>query len=283
MRAGSVRDMAGYRAVLETDPAELEQLAKDLLINVTSFFRDQKVFDYLAKHIVPDLVRTHAVEQPLRVWIAGCSTGEETYSLAMLLREAIAAAKRNIKLQIFASDVDADAVALAREGLYPKTIAAEVSPERLAQFFSREELGYKVSPELRANIVFTVQDVLIDPPFSKIDLISCRNLLIYLGQEAQAKVISLFHFALRQGGLLLLGGSETAGNVDGRFEVVAKAERLYRRIGRARPGDVGFPLGRGDRPLVPGARSSAAAPSRQNALAELARRMALKIYAPALS
>ncbi len=102
-----------------------------------------------------------------------------------------------------------------------------------------------MSPELRANIVFTVQDVLIDPPFSKIDLISCRNLLIYLGQEAQAKVISLFHFALRQGGLLLLGGSETAGNVDGRFEVVAKAERLYRRIGRARPGDVGFPLGRG--------------------------------------
>ncbi len=282
MRAGSVHDMAGYRAVLEKEPAELELLAKDLLINVTSFFRDQKVFDYLAKHVVPDLVRTHAVEQPLRVWIAGCSTGEETYSLAMLLREEIAAAKRNIKLQIFASDVDADAVALAREGFYPETIAAEVSPERLALFFSKEELGYKVSPELRANIVFTVQDVLIDPPFSKIDLISCRNLLIYLGQEAQAKVISLFHFALRQGGLLLLGGSETAGNVDGRFEVVAKAERLYRRIGRARPGDVGFPLGRGDRPLVPGSRSSTATPSRQNALAELARRMALKIYAPAL-
>ncbi len=282
MRAGSVHDMAGYRAVLEKEPAELELLAKDLLINVTSFFRDQKVFDYLAKHVVPDLVRTHAVEQPLRVWIAGCSTGEETYSLAMLLREEIAAAKRNIKLQIFASDVDADAVALAREGLYPETIAAEVSPERLALFFSKEELGYKVSPELRANIVFTVQDVLIDPPFSKIDLISCRNLLIYLGQEAQAKVISLFHFALRQGGLLLLGSSETAGNVDGQFEVVAKAERLYRRIGRARPGDVGFPLGRGDRPLVPGARSSAAIPSRQNALAELARRMALKIYAPAV-
>ena len=282
MRADSVHDMAGYQVALEADPAELELLAKDLLINVTSFFRDPKIFDYLAKTIVPDLIRTHAAEQPLRIWIAGCSTGEETYSLAMLLREEIAASKRNIKLQIFASDVDVDAVAMAREGLFPESITAEVSPERLAQFFSKEEHGYKVSPELRANIVFTVQDVLSDPPFSKIDLISCRNLLIYLGQEAQAKVISLFHFALRQGGLLLLGASETAGSVDGRFEVIAKAERLYRRIGRARPGDVGFTLGRGERPAVAGSRSNAATPSRQTALVELTRRMALKTYAPAL-
>jgi two-component system, chemotaxis family, CheB/CheR fusion protein len=282
MSAGSVHDLAGYLAALESDPAELELLAKDLLINVTSFFRDPKVFDYLEKTTLPELVRSHVADQPLRIWIAGCSTGEETYSLAMLLREEITVSRRNVKLQIFASDVDADAVALAREGLYPETIATEVSPERLARFFSKEVRGYKVSPELRASVVFTVQDVLSDPPFSKIDLISCRNLLIYLGPEAQAKVIGLFHFALRLGGLLLLGSSETAGNVDDRFEIISKPERLYRHIGRARPGDVGFALGKGDGRGVTKSGPSVAAPSRQTALAEIARRMALKIYAPAL-
>lgn len=282
MNAESARDMAGYLEALKAEPAELELLAKDLLINVTSFFRDPKVFDYLAKSTIPELVRAHSADQPLRVWTAGCSTGEETYSLAMLLREEITASKRNVKLQIFASDVDADAVATAREGVYPETIAAEVSPERLARFFSKEEHGYKVSPELRANVVFTVQDVLSDPPFSRIDFISCRNLLIYLGLEAQAKVIALFHFALRQGGLLLLGSSETAGNMEGRFEIISKQERLFRHIGRARPGDVGFALGKGEVRTVTLASPLVAAPSRQSALAEFARRMALKTYAPAL-
>ncbi|MGL4439112.1 MAG: CheR family methyltransferase, partial [Bosea sp. (in: a-proteobacteria)] len=175
-----------------------------------------------------------------------------------------------------------DAVALAREGLYPETIAAEVSAERLARFFSKEEHGYKVSPDLRSCVVFTVQDVLTDPPFSRIDMISCRNLLIYLGPEAQAKVITLFHFALRQGGMLLLGSSETAGNIEGRFEIVSKPVRLYRHIGRARPGDVGFALGKLDGRAALRAGPVATAPTRQAALAELARRMALKTYAPAL-
>ncbi len=196
-------------SILQSDDHELDQLAKDLLINVTSFFRDPKVFDALAETVIPDLVRDHTLDQPLRIWIAGCSTGEEAYSLAMLFREQIAAEKRNIKLQVFASDVDPDAIATAREGLYPETIAADVSPERLARFFSKEDHGYKVSADLRATVVFTVQDVLADPPFSRLDLVSCRNLLIYLGPEAQAKVIALFHFALRQGGILLLGSAET--------------------------------------------------------------------------
>ena len=156
----------------------------------------------------------------------------------MLFREEIAAAKRDVKLQVFASDVDPDAVAVAREGLYPATIEADVSPERLARFFTKEDHGYRVSPELRATVVFTVQDVLADPPFSRLDLVSCRNLLIYLRPEAQAKVISLFHFALREGGVLLLGTSETVGDVDGRFEAISKTERLYRHIGRGRPGEL---------------------------------------------
>ena len=213
MAAIETDGMERYLEVLRSNPSELDLLASDLLINVTSFFRDRQAFDLLAEKIVPDLVRRQPPDQPLRIWIAGCSTGEETYSLAMLFREAISAAKSNVKLQVFASDIDPDAVASAREGFYPETIEAEVSPERLARFFSKEEHGYRVLPELRAAVVFTVQDVLADPPFSRLDLVSCRNLLIYLRPEAQAKVVSAFHFALREGGILLLGSSETIGNV----------------------------------------------------------------------
>ncbi len=238
--------------MLRHDEDELQRLATDLLINVTSFFRDPKVFDVLTQTVIPDLVRSHSIDQPLRIWIAGCSTGEETYSLAMLFREEITAAKREIKLQIFASDVDADAVATARDGLYPETIGADVSSARLTRFFSKDDSGYWILPELRATIVFAVQDVLADPPFSRLDLISCRNLLIYLRPEAQEKVISFFHFALREGGILLLGSAETIGSANGRFEVIAKAERVYRHIGRTRPGEVGFLFGAADGARPPG-------------------------------
>ena len=180
MAAIETDGMERYLEALRSNPDELELLASDLLINVTSFFRDRQVFDLLAEKIVPDLVHRPSSDQPLRIWIAGCSTGEETYSLAMLFREAISAAKSNVKLQVFASDIDADAIASAREGFYPQAIEAEVSPDRLARFFSKEDHGYRVSPELRASVVFTVQDVLADPPFSRLDLVSCRNLLIYL-------------------------------------------------------------------------------------------------------
>ena len=281
MAAIKTDDMDRYLEMLRSDASELDLLAKDLLINVTSFFRDPKVFDLLAEKIIPDLVRDHTPDHPLRIWIAGCSTGEETYSLAMLFREQITAAKRNVKLQVFASDVDPDAVASAREGLYPETIAADVSPARLARFFSKEDHSYRVLPELRAAVVFTVQDVLADPPFSRLDLVSCRNLLIYLRPEAQAKVISLFHFALREGGILLLGSSETVGDVDGRFEVISKPERLYRHIGRSRPGELGFSLSGGDGARVAPRPGHDQAPSRQAALAELCRRLVMENYAPA--
>jgi len=270
-----------YLDVLRSDPRELDLLAKDLLINVTGFFRDPKVFDLLAERIVPDLVRSQSPDRPLRIWIAGCSTGEEAYSLAMLFLEQIAAIKRNVKLQVFASDVDPDAIASAREGLYPETIEADVSPARLAQFFSKEEHCYRVLPEMRATAIFTVQDVLTDPPFARLDLISCRNLLIYLGAEAQAKVISLFHFALNEGGILLLGTSETVGNADGHFEVISKPERLYRHIGRSRPADFGFLRGAADAVRAPARPGQGPPPSRQAALAELCRRLVMETHAPA--
>ncbi len=274
-------DMERYLDILRGDEKELDRLAADLLINVTSFFRDPKVFDVLSEKIIPDLVRGHSIDQPLRIWIAGCSTGEETYSLAMLFREEITAAKREIKLQIFASDVDADAVAVAREGLYPETIAADVSVARLARFFSKDDHGYRILPELRATIVFAVQDVLADPPFSRLDLISCRNLLIYLRPEAQEKVISFFHFALREGGILLLGSAETISGSNGRFEVISKVERIYRHIGRARPGEAGFLFGAADGARLPARVPQGLTPSRQVALAEGCRRVILETYAPA--
>lgn len=275
-------DMARYLALLEGDPAELSLLATDLLINVTSFFRDPNVFELLAKTTVPDIVRRHTEDRPLRIWIAGCSTGEEVYSLAMIFAEAIAAAKRTIKLCVFASDADPDAVATAREGYYPDTIVADVSPERLARFFEKQDHGYSVVPELRANVVFTVQDLLTDPPFSKLDLVSCRNLLIYLGPDAQAKVIALFHFALRQGGILLLGTSETIGHAESQFEIVAKSERIYRHIGKNRPGEFLFSTSSADGLRVPPRPDQGSANARQPALADLCRRLVLENYAPAV-
>jgi two-component system CheB/CheR fusion protein len=271
----------GYLAMLHEDANELDLLAKDLLINVTSFFRDPAVFQLLAGTIIPDLVHSHVADQPLRIWIAGCSTGEETYSLAMLFREAIDSQKSPTKLQFFASDVDPDAVASAREGLYPATIEADVSAERLARFFVKEDDHYRVLPELRASVVFTVQDVLADPPFSRLDLVTCRNLLIYLRPEAQAKVISLFHFALRPGGILVLGSAETIGAMEGRFEVVSKAARIYRHIGRSRPGEFGFLLGNGDAARGRASAAQGRIPATQTDLEALGRRLLLDSYAPA--
>jgi two-component system CheB/CheR fusion protein len=281
MAGVDIRDSDRYIKILRSDPGELNLLAKDLLINVTSFFRDPPVFDLLAAKIIPELVRSHAPDKPMRIWIAGCSTGEETYSLAMLFREEISAANLGIKLQVFASDVDPDAIATAREGLYPASIEADVSAERIARFFSKEESNYRVSPEVRAAVVFTVQDVLADPPFSRLDFVSCRNLLIYLRPEAQAKVVALFHFALCEGGILLLGTSETIGADDGKFEVISKTNRIYRHIGRSRLGEFGFIRGTGDGVRVPARPGQSAPPSRQAALAELCRRMVMETYAPA--
>ncbi len=267
-----------YMEMLRGDPREAELLAKDLLINVTSFFRDPKVFERISETIVPELIRDRPSDQTIRIWVAGCSTGEETYSLAMIFLEQIAAAGSDVKLQVFASDIDADAVASAREGLYSESIEANVSPDRLARFFQKDEHGYKVSPDLRAPVIFTVQDLLTDPPFSRIDLVSCRNLLIYLRPDAQAKIISLFHFALREGGILLLGSSETAGGNDGGFEVISKPERLYRHSGRSRAGEPGRVP---DTARIAARLGQERPVSRQTVLAELCRRLVIDTHAPA--
>ena len=205
MAMAGIESSVRYLQVLREDSGERELLAKDLLINVTHFFRDPAAFDLLAETVIPELVQRQTLDRPLRIWVPGCSTGEEAYSIAMLFLEQIAAAKRNIKLQVFASDIDADCVAFARNGIYPESIEADVTPTRLARFFTKEDHSYQVVRELREAVVFTGQSLLADAPFSRLDLISCRNLLIYLSPEAQRKILSLFHFALREGGVLFLG------------------------------------------------------------------------------
>ena len=274
-------DLAGYLDVLRQQPAECALLAKDMLIHVTSFFRDAKVFAALGKTIIPELIQNVAAQQTLRIWVAGCSTGEEAYSIAMVCRDAIAAVNRSIKLQIFASDVDVDAIAVAREGLFPFDIADTVSKDRLARFFVREDEGYRVTTALRGDVVFTVQDLLLNPPFSRMDLVSCRNVLIYLNPEAQSKVISLFHFALREGGILILGSSETVGKATGRFDAIAKNERFYRHVGRSRPGEAGFPFSFDE--ALPRATPSGRDGSepRHNSLAGICARAVLASHAPA--
>jgi two-component system CheB/CheR fusion protein len=274
-------EMERYLEMLKTNPAERDQLVEDLLINVTSFFRDAATFQALADTVVPELVAAASADRAIRVWIAGCSSGEETYSIAMLFREEMSKTGSHAKLQVFASDVDPVAIASARDGIYPHAIETEVSAERLARFFIRDDHVYRVSADLRANVVFTVQDLLADPPFSRLDLVSCRNLLIYLQPEAQARVISVFNFALRQGGILLLGSAETAGPPDGRFETVSKSAKLYRKIGQTGIASLQYPLADAS-PARVLARLTAGRPqSRHMALAELCRRTMLERFAPA--
>ncbi len=264
-----------YLALLAGDAGEVTQLAKDLLIHVTGFFRDPDVFALLAKQVIPAMLADHPVDRPLRIWVAGCSTGEETWSLAMLFREALSAAGQNTRLQIFASDKDADAVATARKARYPDSMEADVSAARRARFFTRGDDAWQVNEDLRALVVFTVQDVLADPPFSRLDFISCRNLLIYLKTQTQARVAALFRFALRPSGILLLGGSETLDAGETGFTVVSKAERIWRRNGT----DRAVRAGPGRAPASPAPR--AAAPTRPARLAALCRRLVQQHHAPA--
>ena len=275
-------DLNSYLEKLQKDKSELALLSSDLLINVTKFFRDSATAEQLSTNIIPELVHNHSTDQPVRVWTAGCSTGEEAYSLAILFHEQIEADGRDLKLQILASDIDSDAITTARDGLYPLTIEADMTAERLAKNFIKEKNGYRVNSDLRSLVVFSVHDLLSDPPFSRIDFISCRNLLIYMVPEAQAKIISIFHFSLRDEGILLLGSSETTGSGEERFKQISKSERIYQNIGGSRLERNTFPLGDGKLMQNTLAIEPSRAPIQQTSLAELCRRLALETYVPAV-
>lgn len=215
---------------LDTDPAEGQALANDFLITVTNFFRDPAAFDFLATEVIPQLFRHKTPNDTVRVWVVGCATGEEAYSLVILLLEYASQLEQPPRVQILASDLSERALQWAREGFYPETIAQDVSAERLDRFFVRVMGGYRVRQEVRELVLFALHNVIKDPPFSRVDLISCRNVLIYMERELQQQILELFHYALRPQGFLFLGVSEAADNTD-LFETVSRQQSIYRREG----------------------------------------------------
>jgi two-component system CheB/CheR fusion protein len=233
-RRVALQQLAGpteYATFIRENPAEIEALFRDLLIGVTNFFRDPDAFAVLAQRVIAKLLSRRTPEDTLRVWTCGCSTGEEAYSLAIVIQEAMEATRRPCRLQIFATDLDPNAIDVARGGLFPASIASDVSSERLARFFTHDSVldAYRVNKPIRDMVIFSEQDVNRDPPFSKLDLIACRNLMIYLNAAAQRKLIPLFHYALREGGYLFLGTSESVGESTALFTPVDRKWKIFSR------------------------------------------------------
>jgi two-component system, chemotaxis family, CheB/CheR fusion protein len=230
MAIHQIEKLGDYVRRLKETPAEADALFRELLIGVTSFFRDPEAFEVLGTQLLPRLLARKSVDSVIRVWVAGCSTGEEAYSIAILLREKLDALDSQLRVQVFATDIDARAIAIARAGLYSANVAADISKERLARCFSQQDDGsYRIQKNIRDLLVFSEQDVVKDPPFSNLDLISCRNLMIYMGPELQQKLIPLFHYALCPGGALLLGSSETIGEFGNLFSSTDRKTKLYQR------------------------------------------------------
>src|SRR5581483_3388215 len=213
---------------------EVSTLANDLMIHVTGFFRDPAAWEAFREAVIRPLVAERAFDEPIRCWVTACASGEEAYTLAMLIAEEADRCGKSVDVKIFATDTADKSLAFARAGIYPGGIEGDVLPERLERFFDRDEQTYRVKKALRDQVVFAPQDVLHDPPFSRVDIVTCRNLLIYLEPEAQRRVLTLMHFALRDGGHLFLGNAETLGHAETLFEVVSKRWRIYRRLGTNR-------------------------------------------------
>lgn len=229
MRVAQVETFSTYLGYLRGNPHEAQALYKDLLISVTTFFRDPDAFEALRVQVIPQIFAGKGEGDEVRVWVPGCATGEEAYTIAMLLLEQAASLAPPPHLQLFASDLDEDALAYARDGRYPEPIAADVSEARLQRFFVREEAYYRVKTELREMILFALHSLLKDPPFSGLDLISCRNLLIYLQRDLQEKVVELFHYALKPEGYLFLGNAESLDSASDLFLALDRTHHLYRR------------------------------------------------------
>lgn len=232
-----------YLEILRENPDEIALLCKDVLINVTSFFRDKDAWAALEDAAIAPLVARKKGDEPIRIWTPGCATGEEAYSLAIAVQEQLRVQNKSLRVQLFATDLDADAIRTAREAIYPATIEAEVPVGRLERYFTVEAGGeYRLAKHLRESTVLAVQNLIADPPFSNVDIISCRNVMIYLEAEIQQELLKLFHFALAPGGFLFLGSSETAGRESSTFEVLSKKWRIYRKREHTQRSRVTFPL-----------------------------------------
>jgi two-component system CheB/CheR fusion protein len=279
MAANAILDIEHYARHLREHPAEVKTLFQELLINVTTFFRDPEAFAALQSEVLRGLLDAKAEGSDVRVWVGGCATGEEAYSIAILLRELAEQGRRQVKVQIYGTDLDEAAIATARAGVYPATIAADVSPERLQRYFVREAAGYRVKKEIREQVVFAVQDLIKDPPFTRLDLVSCRNVFIYMEPGLQDRILALFHYALRPGGVLFLSPAEGIGDHARLFTPIDRKWRLFRaqrNVASARA------VLAGGLAWVKGAAGAeAAGPSPMSDFAELTRRVLLQSFAPA--
>ena len=275
--------IAGYVRYLQGSPQEAILLFKELLIGVTSFFRDPAAWDYLQNKAIPALLAERSSSGALRAWVPACSTGEEAYSLAITFKEALGhvrPARRN-SLQIFATDLDKDAIDRARQGRFPPNIAGDVSEERLRRYFVEEEHGYRVNQEIREMVIFAAQNIIMDPPFTKLDILSCRNLLIYLSPPLQKKLLPLFHYSLNRGGILFLGSAETLGAATELFAPMDGKTRIYCRLEASpQPTLVEFPSSFSDTgPSKAGSEPASKAPS--PSVQALAGALLLERYSPA--
>jgi two-component system CheB/CheR fusion protein len=270
-----------YLRFLHEYPYELDLLFQELLIGVTNFFRDPKAFESLATIALPDLLLSRLEQHTLRVWVPGCSTGEEAYSMAIVLRECMDHLQQKFPVQIFATDLNSQAIEKARAGLYPESIIVDVSPERLERYFSKEDNSYRVKREIREMVVFAQQDLLIDPPFTKLDLLSCRNLLIYLNAEAQQQLVPLLHYTLNPGGILFLGSSETIGGFTDLFATLDHRWKIFRckKLTTAAPRFMEFSVGPGKAKVDKSAVSTVTKPLGV-ALGSLVERLLIQRFAP---
>ena len=244
MGVHKISKIANYVALLQENPAEGEILFKELMIGVTSFFRDSKMWEKLGQEIIPAAIDKEPGNTMLRAWVPGCSSGEEAYSLAIVLKEVLEKinSPKHISLQIFATDLDDDAVETARKGIYPVNIEADVSSQRLSKYFVKTEDGYRVSNEIREMVVFAQHNLIMHPPFINIDIISCRNLLIYMDTDLQKKILGLFYFSLNNNGIMILGSSETLGSMGNHFEPEDNKLKIFKRAANAvAPDLVNFP------------------------------------------
>ena len=283
MLLNQIEDYETYLAFLRQDPHELNALFQELLIGVTNFFRDPKSFESLKNEVLPKALAELKDDASFRVWVPGCSTGEEVYSLAIALLECLDAFPgKRISLQIFGTDIDKKAIAKAREGLYPASIQADVSQERLERFFYRQGKAYRIRKDVRDAIIFSVQDVLKDPPFSRLNLLSCRNLLIYLNTEAQKRLLPLFHYTLVPGGIMMLGSSETIGGFDNLFTPLNYTWKIYKRrdLGQHLLDRIEFPIRRQEAARVTSSQIRSNHEAKAN-LEQVIRNLLLERFAPA--
>ena len=282
MAQHGLSDIEVYSRYLREHPAELKLLFRELLINVTSFFRDPDAFVTLKQDVLPQLLADKPDDFVIRIWVPGCSTGEEAYSIAIALREVMDEARREFKVQIYATDLDDEAIRVARGGVYPPNVAADLTPERLRRFFTKDEAGYRIKKDVREMVVFAIQNVIKDPPFTKLDLVSCRNLMIYLEPELQNRLIPALHYALKPGGVLFLSPSESIGNHTDLFKPLNRKWKFYSAVGAPVPARAATtsdaPWGAGDGGNEQGVVVTTA---KEINFAELTRRTLLTTWAPA--